>query len=235
MSAGEERRVRLDGGELAYRLERGRRKHLYLSVTNEGVTVRAGLRTPLWQVEQALRHKEGWLRDRLREYGSSPAPELRPGEYFPVRGEYFPLRITQGGKKTSVFLREGALTVSLAGRAGEEALGQALEGFYRETARQAAGESLARMCALTGLVPSKVTVKKLRASWGRCSEKGEISLSLRLGAYPDPVVDYVVLHELCHLKEMNHSAAFWALVEHFMPQWKKQREALRFLPERARP
>lgn len=235
MSGGEERRIRLGGEELPYRVDRGRRKYLYLCVGPQGVTVKAGMRTSVREIEAALKSKERWVLKKLKETERRRGPALREGELFPVLGEYFPLRFCPGTKRAEAVLREGTLWVSLPPGGGEAEASRALEGFYRRTAQEAAKKSLQRMCGLTGLAPKEAKVKKLSASWGRCSADEKISLSLRLAACPEPVIDYVVLHELCHLREMNHSAAFWALVERFMPDWRDRRERLRKMPRSGQP
>lgn len=81
--------------------------------------------------------------------------------------------------------------------------------------------------ALTGLHPSSVKISGARTRFGSCSSKGGICFSWRLMSYPDEAVDYVVLHELCHLRHMNHGREFYVLIEQYMPDWKVRREMLK--------
>ena len=79
----------------------------------------------------------------------------------------------------------------------------------------------------TGLYPLEVKIKKLKATWGICSSKRKISINLNLMAYSRQAIEYVCLHELCHLKYMNHSKKFWDLVEYYMPDYKLVKKELR--------
>ena len=81
--------------------------------------------------------------------------------------------------------------------------------------------------ALTGLKPKSVKISSAKTRFGSCSSKGGVCFSWRLMSYPEQAVDYVVLHELCHLRHMDHSREFYALVERYMPDWKQRRELLK--------
>jgi len=79
---------------------------------------------------------------------------------------------------------------------------------------------------LTGLYPNKVRIRNIKSAWGTCSSNKNITISLRLINKSDDAIEYVVLHEICHLKHMNHSKEFWDLVEKHMPEYKKIRKEL---------
>lgn len=73
----------------------------------------------------------------------------------------------------------------------------------------------------TGLVPNKITIKQIKYAWGSCSSKKNITINLELIKYSEQAIRYVILHELCHIKYMNHSKDFWNLVEKYMPDYKQ--------------
>ena len=73
----------------------------------------------------------------------------------------------------------------------------------------------------TGLVPNKITIKQIKYAWGSCSSKKNITINLELIKYSEQAIKYVILHELCHIKYMNHSKDFWNLVEKYMPDYKQ--------------
>jgi hypothetical protein len=75
----------------------------------------------------------------------------------------------------------------------------------------------------TGLSPSRVTVRDMRARWGSCSASGRVTLNWRLAMAPEPVARYVVLHELAHLRHLDHSPRYWELVGRLCPGWREQR------------
>lgn len=89
--------------------------------------------------------------------------------------------------------------------------------------------------ARVGAVPRKTQISPALKRWGSCSSKGTVSLSLMLGEQEEDAADYVIVHELCHLKEMNHSPRFWQLVESVLPDWRQRREKLRQAPGYVRP
>ncbi|WP_419821249.1 M48 family metallopeptidase [Anoxybacterium hadale] len=80
---------------------------------------------------------------------------------------------------------------------------------------------------LMGLRPSAVRINSAKTRWGSCNGKGEINFTFRLIFAPEELIDYVVVHELAHLKEMNHSSSFWAVVEQTMPDYRERRKRLR--------
>lgn len=88
-------------------------------------------------------------------------------------------------------------------------------------------EKILYLGGLYGLRPRKIFIRNQSTRWGSCSSKGNLSFNFRLIYLPDPLLDYLVVHELCHLREMNHSARFWALVEKTVPDYKKRKTALR--------
>ena len=76
----------------------------------------------------------------------------------------------------------------------------------------------------TGLLPNKITLKQIKYAWGTCSSKRNITINIELIKYSENAIRYVILHELCHLKYMNHSKEFWNLVETYMPNYKQAKQ-----------
>lgn len=76
----------------------------------------------------------------------------------------------------------------------------------------------------TGLIPNKITIKQIKYAWGSCSNKKNITINLELIKYSEKAIRYVILHELCHIKYMNHSKDFWNLVEKYMPEYKENKK-----------
>lgn len=83
-----------------------------------------------------------------------------------------------------------------------------------------------------GLQPKQVTIRHQKTCWGSCSSKGNISLNLNCGLIPQELFEYVMIHELAHLYEMNHSSAFWSIVEAYLPNYKQLRKELKKYPLR---
>ena len=94
-------------------------------------------------------------------------------------------------------------------------------------ARQTVPERVAYFAPLVGVTYGRITIRSQHTLWGSCSSKGNLNFNCLLMLTPPEVLDYVVVHELCHRKEMNHSARFWAEVEHVLPDFENQRKWLR--------
>ncbi len=103
--------------------------------------------------------------------------------------------------------------------------------LLKRTAQSAFPEALADLSERTGIAFRRCTVRLQSSRWGSCSADGNISLNAKLLFFPPEIAEYVMIHELCHRREMNHSAAFWREVSAFLPDWKARRRELRRLSE----
>lgn len=122
---------------------------------------------------------------------------------------------------------EGNRMAVLTARTDPDAVAEALKGWYRQQAAVLVTERVEHYRKLLGEEVGAVRIKDVRSRWGSCSSKRNLNFNWRLVMAPLEVLDYVVVHELCHLKEMNHSPAFWKLVEDILPDYRKQREWLK--------
>lgn len=102
-----------------------------------------------------------------------------------------------------------------------------LEAWLVEEASKVILGRIKAISARIGVYPQKVSLRSQKTRWGSCSSKGNISLNWKLIFAPIEVIDYVIIHELCHLQQMNHSNAFWTLVSSYAPHYKEQREWLK--------
>lgn len=99
--------------------------------------------------------------------------------------------------------------------------------IYKAVAKKLVDEKLREFNKFYGFEYKKITIRNTASRWGSCSKKGNLSFSYRIVMLPPELVDYLVVHELCHLKELNHSANFWSLVAKSIPDYKKSRKSLR--------
>lgn len=103
----------------------------------------------------------------------------------------------------------------------------ALEKRYRKAAREYIPARVAHFHQFTGGIYDKVVIRDQKTRWGSCSSNGTLSFNYRLMLAPPQILDYVVVHELCHLKHMNHSPKFWEAVEQIIPDYKERRKWLK--------
>lgn len=93
--------------------------------------------------------------------------------------------------------------------------------YTKEEFKQIIEKNANELIEKTGLTPNKITIKQIKYAWGSCSSKKNITINLELIKYSEKAIRYVILHELCHLKYMNHSKEFWNLVQKYMPDYKQ--------------
>lgn len=133
-----------------------------------------------------------------------------------------------GSSVASARLRNGQLVV---GDMPDADVHEAIERWYRREARQLITESVEREAVRLGLAFSAIAIRDQQTRWGSCSRRGTLSFNWRLAIAPSDVREYVVVHELCHLRELNHSKAFWQLVATASPGWEEHK---RWLAENGR-
>jgi predicted metal-dependent hydrolase len=216
-----------------HRLIRSRRRSLALIVERDGsLTVRAPQHLSQAEIDHFVDRKSDWIARKQAQVAREAPPERRyeEGETFPYLGVEHPLRLVSR-RKPALALEDGCFTLDRA-RVAE---GQALfTEWYRRAARRHLEERVKHFSQLHGFRVGKLRISSARTRWGSCSKKGTLSFTWRLVMAPPEVVDYVVVHELCHLRELNHSKAFWALVASILPDYKVQRTWLKRHGERLR-
>jgi predicted metal-dependent hydrolase len=226
---GRVRQMQLAGGVLAYRLLRARRRTVGLFVDAEGVEVRAPRHATVGDIEAFIREKERWVRKRLA--GPPTFPFVwQAGAKLPWLGRIVTLALRRG--ETGVWLSQGELEFGLADGAGlrERALD-----WMRRQALALFRERVAVLSRSLGLSASEVGLSDPRTRWGSCGANGRVLLNWRLMLFPPHLIDYVVAHELAHLRELNHSPRFWDIVAALYPNHRSARRELnalaRTLPE----
>lgn len=174
--------------------------------------------------EQFVAQHTEWLeRARSRQARRPRAAEVWVvGTHVLWRGELTEIRIASEGERPQVCLAADVFRVP--GFGGD--LRPTLEAHFARRAKVELPARTWELAAITGMEVMLVSVRNQRSRWGSCSANGTISLNWRLVQTPDFVRDYIIYHELMHLREMNHSARFWARVEEVCPGW---REAERWL------
>jgi predicted metal-dependent hydrolase len=204
------------------------------------VVVRTPGRVAPRHLEQIVRDKAPWILKQLaaieaREAFQPARKELVSGERLPYLGRSYPLDVRwDGAARPLAQLEAGSLVVWLPEDLNDinpeqqqASVRAALEAWYMARAREVLPLRVDAFSGLVGKQPAKVTVRSPQHRWGSCSAQGNISLNWRIVMAPPPVMDYVVAHEVCHLRAHNHLAAFWHLVGTVLPGYQTHREWLR--------
>ena len=229
--------IQLGDRVLPYQIRRSsRRRTIAIAIDpKEGLVVYSPARIDVEGLQQFLREKARWiLRHTLQlDEARAHAPALTwgHGSAIPFRGEQIGLQVEPGFSKASVGLESGFLIVRTPPEAGLIPEGEAIRGLVVRWLRQQAEievESRVEIIkTLVGAVPRSVRVRDQKRRWGSCSAHGALNFNWRLILAPAEVLDYVVVHELCHLKELNHSPRFWEWVGQVLPDYRARRSWLR--------
>lgn len=194
---------------------RSQRKMLSLSVNrNAEVVVRAPIRVSEKEITRFVLRHEKWIENRLAEI-QSQSLNLSDGEKISIFGEEY--RIAEG----KAALRNGFLFLP------EENREEVLTALLKKRAKREMTERTERIAKENSFSYSAVRISSARGRWGSCSRKASISYSFRIALLPKDCVEYVIVHELCHIRHFNHSVRFWREVEQILPDYKLRRKTLK--------
>lgn len=227
--AREQRTVLLAGQVVDYTLKRSsKRRTIGLSIDGEGLSVAVPLRTSDRWLNSVLQDKAGWIVEKLAEWQAHrPEPvRWRDGESIHFMGEELVLRVVPSLFISPPLLRARQLFVHVADSSDSSAIEAAVMAWLRQEAERLFHERVAVYTPLLGVTPSRLKLSSARTQWGSCNENGTVHLNWQLVKLPLRLVDYVVVHELAHLIEMNHSAAFWKVVHSACPDYRRRRAEL---------
>lgn len=185
-------------------------------------------------IHKTLQEQSGWvarfLAEALVRLGELPACEFTNGEEQLYMGENYPLEIVDApGQKSRVNLDDGRIRIITADHSREK-VRKKLVAWYRQQAWEHFKqriEAISKGAAWVTDEPPSMRLRKMKRTWGSCSAQGVITLNPLLIRAPKACIDYVIAHELCHLREMNHSKAFYTLQQSLYPEWREARAHLR--------
>ncbi len=234
------RETGLDGTRVAYELLRGQRRTIGFLVGAEGLTVRAPRWVALRDVDAALQEKAGWIVRKLGEARERQVAleaariDWRDGARFDFLGGTVAVRLDPPGRGGVALLEaepvvDGVRTLSLALGPGATAaqIRDAVRTWLMRQARRRFIERLDHFAPLLGVQWRQLSLSNAGTRWGSASADGAIRLHWRLVQFSPAVLDYVVVHELSHLRVMDHSPRFWATVQSVMPDYAELRRQLK--------
>lgn len=221
--------VTLGGERLEYLLDVGKRSNGYLCVKDGVVTVRLPMNGTQRAAEELILSHEDWLLEKLkssRERSRLPQ-SFKDGESFSLLGEKYTLRIEKSEVYRSPRAENGTLTVYVAPSMNEADAARLFLRYIGEVCEERVKRAFDKYSPILELAPKKVTIKKMNSRWGSCSSSGNISINFDVVCFGQDCIDYVVIHELCHLKYMDHGEDFWKLVSVCCPDYKIVREKMK--------
>lgn len=226
----EPRQVRLGTRTVPYTLKvSARAKRMRVTIANGqmSVTVPSGLR--LYSVDRFLQEHGEWILAKMEQVSKRKVQPTLPKDVILVAG--VPMRIERIEEKdrksrARVDLVKDRLMVRVPAGSRASVMGIA-EDWLREQARDIISAEVKHQAARMRAKPTALSIRDQRTRWGSCSGKGGLSFNWRLVMAPPVVMQYVVIHELAHLFQPNHSKDFWAVVANYEPEYKKHRAWLR--------
>ena len=200
--------------DVRYRILRSRRRTLTITVSEGKVVVRAPLGASDELVGRFVAEKEGWILKKIEEQTGGEFADVMEGKTLLDDGVRKPVKYgaARSEEKGGEFFLKNE---------------KAVRPFFEGTRCLFLPDEVFELSRRTGMMPADVSVRDFKARWGCCDADGRIRLNWRLVMLPPALREYVLIHELCHLKEMNHSAAFWKLVGKHCWDYRQRRRQLK--------
>jgi len=236
-----DREIRLEHHVVAYALKRARRRSIGFVVGAEGLSVNAPKWVGLADIETALREKAAWILRKLREQRERAQRQLeakvdwRDGTRIPFLGDTVQVRIDE--RATGAVLHTGdtlalprpplTLHVGLPASATPAQIRDVVQSWLQRQARRVFLERCDLYARQLNVRCTRLSLSSAQTRWGSASADGSIRLNWRLIHFAIPTIDYVVTHELAHLREMNHSPRFWDVVRSVLPDYEASRAQLK--------
>lgn len=220
----------LPSGELLqYQLERRQRRTVGLKITASGLVIHAPKRISQHMLESLILQKADWISKKIADMSARqlPALEWRDGAELYYLGNPLTLAVTHDARSKAPQFEPGVLSLAMPNPLDQAAVARKVIQWYGKQAMADFARRLSLFSTRLGVTTPAMFLSNARTRWGSCNSRQEIRLNWRLLQAPPHIINYVVCHELAHLKEMNHSAKFWALVESIYPDYKAAEKDLK--------
>ena len=205
---------------------RSKRKTIALVVTHDAaLVIRSPLKTPVDYLKNLVNRKRDWIRAKLREMQSKPRPKAKEfinGESFLYLGESYKLKIVED-IVGDVELKDNLLLSQEKVPCARDVIKK----WYRSEAQKKIKERCEWYSRLTGYKPLSIKISNAQKRWGSSGHRGTVNFSWRLIMAPVEIIDYIVVHELVHLEQRDHSRLFWDKVKSIQPDYKRRQKWLR--------
>jgi hypothetical protein len=191
-------------------------RRLTVRVETQGeVVVRAPLLLPLETIERFLEKNNSWVRQKIIAASQNPPHRFAAGEEFYYLGKPYPLIFGDSGSHSIKFRHGFIIAPELSAKAEE-----LLVGWLKKQALKHLKQRAAELASQFNLSYQRLSLNNAGTNWGSCSSKGSLHFNWRLIQCPPEVIDYIIIHELGHLMEMNHSPRYWDLVQSMCPDYE---------------
>lgn len=217
--------------QIPYIVNYGNRKNIYIYIKDCKIEVKVPRNVSEKKIEEFVNKKAEWIYRSIQKQNDVIKNKTRfeDGEQIKILGEIYTLELEYTDRKrSSIFLENRKVKLQVSKEFENQSnlelkseIKKQLEKLYMNIAQDEVEAAMLEVTELVGLRPKEYKIKKLKRAWGNCSSKKVIAINMEVAKHSREFIKYVVLHEVCHLKHMNHSKQFWTLVEKYMPDYKK--------------
>lgn len=219
------------GEQLTYQMERRKRRTIGLKITHEGLIIHAPMRITMRYLEGLIIEKSAWIQKKLQalEAQQPVTFDWQNGETLLYLGQPISLNVQHNMRSKKVVLQDGQLMVALPKPDNAAFVAKKVVDWYAKAALADFDQRITLFAKKLGVPKPNLYLSNAKTRWGSCNSRKEVRLNWRLLQAPPHIINYVVCHELSHLKEMNHSAKFWKIVESLCPEYKQAEKDLKAL------
>lgn len=229
--------IQIEDTTIEYELNRANRRSISASILPDGtLVVKAPHLIPEFIIRRFLKSRGDWILSHVQRKKNNPGKQLVPqesGEYMCFFDKTMLLIVTDSSeaKKVRLYRVNNTFQIivpsSYTGKKRTKAISDSIHNWYRTNMYDELVKRVSHYAEIVGVKYEKIRVKDVSSHWGSCSIDRNLNFNYRLAMLPVELADYVIVHELCHIFEMNHSAAFWAKVEQFVPNYRELRKELK--------
>ncbi|MCF8158478.1 MAG: M48 family metallopeptidase [Burkholderiaceae bacterium] len=218
-----------NGETIPYTLERRTRKTVGLKINHNGLIVHAPTQLSQKELERVLLSKADWIVKKLQAQQENQLEKFiwEDGAPLLLLGNTIELSVRLDSVSRALEYEPGRISVALPTPNNQTSIARKVLQWYKKQALTDFSRRIALLAAKLGVETPPLFLSSARSRWGSCNSRGEVRLNWRLLQAPPHIVNYVVAHELAHLKEMNHSAKFWATVARIYPDYKTAEKELK--------
>lgn len=207
-----------------------RRKTVAIKIVDQIVSILIPEKLPLPIAEAFIMKKASWIKEKLQQQSQRSANEKQfiEGEQLQFLGQNYTLKLTKASGPISISLTiDDIICQGRPQNLNFKSIRSALIKWYRSQATEYLTKRTQLLAKQARLDTGDITVKSYKARWGSCNVKGDLQYNWKLIFAPPAIIDYVIIHELCHTQHHNHSKAFWQLVEQLYPDFKTAKQWLK--------
>ena len=218
----------INGKTISYLLIKKNRRSIGLKITKDGLIVHAPIFSSKKYVKTVIIAKQKWIVSKLNLIKIEVPPFIiKTGQEFNLLGKKITLQLSEGQKK--IYIQDNSCFLSFEDLSKHDKLKKYFISWLKEFTLNYFKKRVDFYSIDYNLLPKKVLLSNAKTKWGSCNSKREVRLNWRLIQSTEDIVDYVICHELSHLKFMNHSKQFWGLVSEIFPGYKETQTQLKII------